>query len=112
MCHPDDQEYMLIDKTWGIMPPSSRCPFGLNFVSYYLCHVGLTVPFFVARDHLEVTLEQWSFLEKIFKIKLAERTWAKLVTLGTIHRYYDGVEPTVAARRYDSQARRHKSIAF
>ena len=37
MCHPDDQDYMLVDKTWGIMPPS-----GLNFV-YYLCHVGLTV---------------------------------------------------------------------
>ena len=22
MCHPDDQEYMPMDKTWGIMPPS------------------------------------------------------------------------------------------
>ena len=26
MCHPDDQEYMPVDKTWGIMPPSGRCP--------------------------------------------------------------------------------------
>jgi len=79
MCHPDDQEYMPVDKTWGIMPSS-----GLNFASYcLLCWPNR--PFFAARDRPEVTLEQWSFLEKIFKIKLAERTWAKLFTLDTIH---------------------------
>ena len=26
MCHPDDQEYMPVDKTWGIMPSFGRCP--------------------------------------------------------------------------------------
>lgn len=29
MCHPNNQEYIPVDKTWGIMPPSS-----LNFVFY------------------------------------------------------------------------------
>ena len=57
-----------------------------------------------------MTLEQWSFLEKIFRIKLAERTWVKLVTFDTIHWYCDGLEPTTAARRYNSQARRRKSV--
>ena len=68
-------------------------------------------PIFASRDCIKVTLEQWSFLEKIFRIKLAERTWVKLVTLDTIHWYCDGLEPTTAARRYNSQARRRKSVA-
>ena len=42
MCHLEDQKYIPMDKTWGIMPPSDRCSSGLNFV-YYLCHVSLTV---------------------------------------------------------------------
>ena len=25
-CHPGDQEYMRVDKTWGIMPPSGMYP--------------------------------------------------------------------------------------
>ena len=48
MCHSNNQEYMHVDKTWGIMPLFGRCSTGLNFV-YYLCRVGLTVPFL----HLE-----------------------------------------------------------
>ena len=39
ICHPNDHEYMPVDKTWGIMPPFGRHSFGLNFVSYYLYHV-------------------------------------------------------------------------
>ena len=28
MCHPNEQENMpLVDRTWGIMPPFSMCPF-------------------------------------------------------------------------------------
>ena len=27
MCHPSDQKYMPVDKTWGIMPPSGMYPF-------------------------------------------------------------------------------------
>ena len=26
MCHPGDNEFMLVDKTWGIMPPLGMCP--------------------------------------------------------------------------------------
>ncbi|KAK9993698.1 hypothetical protein SO802_023401 [Lithocarpus litseifolius] len=79
MCHPGDQEYMLVDKTLGIMPPS-------------------------ASDRPKVTLEEWSFLEKIFtKTKLSERSWSKLVTLDTLHWYCDSPEPTKAARRYDTR---------
>ena len=25
MCHPGDNEFMPVDKTWGIMPPSGMC---------------------------------------------------------------------------------------
>ena len=32
MCHPDDQEFMLVDKTWGIMPLSGMCPLILKFL--------------------------------------------------------------------------------
>lgn len=59
-----------------------------------------------------VTLEEWSFLEKIFAIKLKRRTWTKLITLDTIHWYCKGPELTKVARRYDSQARRHKFVVL
>lgn len=36
MCHPGDQEYMPVDKTWGLMPPSGMCPSVLGFYSYCL----------------------------------------------------------------------------
>nr|POF02087.1 hypothetical protein CFP56_75810 [Quercus suber] len=72
---------MPVDRTWGIMP-------------------------LFAQDSPKVSLEQWSFLDKIFRIKLVERTWQKLVTLDTIHWYYEGPKPTVATFYYDEQARR------
>ena len=37
--------------------------------------------------------------------------WQKLITLDTIHWYYEGPKPTAATRCYDEQARRCKSIA-
>ena len=33
MCHPSDEEYMLVDKTWDIMPLSGICPSILGFYS-------------------------------------------------------------------------------
>ena len=39
MCQPDDQAYMPIDRTWGIMPLSGRCPSILNFVFYFFSHI-------------------------------------------------------------------------
>ncbi|KAF3948419.1 hypothetical protein CMV_025582, partial [Castanea mollissima] len=65
-----------------------------------------------ARDRPQVTLEEWSFLERIFnKTKLEERTWAQLVTLDTLHWYCEGPEPTSAARRYDSRVRKQMDAA-
>ena len=34
MCHSGDQEYMLVDKTWGFMPPFGMYPSMLGF--YFL----------------------------------------------------------------------------
>ena len=110
MCHPDNQEYMPVEKTWGIMPLFGRCPAGLNFV-YYLCHIGLIVPFLQLETVQRWLLNSGVFLEKIFRIKLAERTWVKLVTFDIIHWYCDGLKPNTIARRYNSQARRRKSVA-
>ena len=41
MCHLEDQEYMPVDKTWGIMPPSDRYSsiFKLRFPSRQLALV-------------------------------------------------------------------------
>ena len=36
MCHPYNQEYMPMEKTWGIMPLSGMCPSVLGFILYYL----------------------------------------------------------------------------
>ena len=38
MCHPGDQEYMLVDKTWGIIPSSNMCSsvLGLLFSIVYI----------------------------------------------------------------------------
>ena len=101
-----------MDKNWGIMPPFGRCLSILSFV-FITCFIlypnRLLV---VTRARPEVTLKQWIFLEQIFRIKLSDRTWAKLVTLNTIHWYCEGPKPTVAAYHHDSQARQRKSIAY
>ena len=44
MCHPGDQEYMSVDKTWGIMPPSSMYLFVLGFYLFTLFDI-LTVSY-------------------------------------------------------------------
>ena len=103
MCHPGDNEFMPVDKIWGIMPPSGMRPstniyFCLNFSSTHNCP-----SFYAVWDCPLVSLEQFSFLEKIFnKTKLEERTWAKLVNLDALHWYCDGPELTIVARRYEA----------
>ena len=73
----------------------------------------LTVFFFAVRQFPQVELEEFSFIERIFaKTKPEERTWAKLVTLNTIHYYYDEPEPTPAAIKYDAKIRRRKSVVL
>ena len=54
MCHPSDQKYMLVDKTWGIMPPSSMCLFVLGF--YFLL--------FILFDILIVSFFQLGIVQK------------------------------------------------
>ena len=84
-----------------------------NRSTYYVFSILLTVYFFADRRWLQVDLEEFSFLEKIFaKIKLEERTWAKLVTLDTIHWYCDGPQPTPAAIRYDARIHQRKSVVL
>ena len=60
-----------------------------------------------------ISLEQFSFLDRIFnKTNLEERTWAKLVTLDTLHWYCDGPEPTTAACRYNAQVHQREFVAL
>ena len=51
MCYPSDQEYMPVDKTWDIMPPSGKCPSTLgsifqlaflNVLTVHFCGLGLS----------------------------------------------------------------------
>ena len=66
---------------------------------------------FAVRRRLQVGIKEFAFLEKIFsKTQLEERTWAKLVSLKTIHWYCDGPEPTPAAVKYEEQIKRRKSV--
>ena len=43
MCHPGDQECMLVDKTWGIMPLSGMHPSVFRFLIVLALLVTLTV---------------------------------------------------------------------
>ena len=73
----------------------------------------LTIFFFAIRQRPQVELEEFSFLERIFaKTKPEERTWAKLVTLDTIHWYCDGPDPTPESIKYDARIRQHKSVVL
>ena len=120
MCHPSDQEYMHVDKTWGIMPPSGMCPSVLGFHFLLFIPFGILIVSYCSlksslienHNRPKVTLEEWSFLEKIFiTTKLSEKSWIKLVTLDTLHWYYDGPKPTKAANHYDRQMHNLKSVA-
>ena len=83
---PGDTEFMPIDKTWDIMPPSGMHP-SANIFLYFNCFAMHNYPSsYVARDRPPVSIEQLSFLENIFnETKLEERSWAKLVNLNTLH---------------------------
>lgn len=56
ICRPDDQEFMLVDKTWGIVPPSGNDLSLLNFV-FCLLSLSNCPVLFTTRDHPPVTLE-------------------------------------------------------
>ena len=93
----------------------------VRYVSVYLrlilCYNSLLTSncssSYVARDCPPVSLEQFSFLERIFnKTNLEERMWAKLVTLDTLHWYCDGPEPTTTARQYNAQVRQREFVTL
>ena len=68
---------------------------------------------FAVRRHPQVDIKEFAFLEFfISKTQPEERTWAKLITLNTIHWYCDGPEPTPAAVKYEEKIRRHKFVIF
>ena len=101
MCHPRDTEFVLVEKTWGIMPLSGMHPSANICLCFNYSSMQNRPSFYAARDRPPVSLEQFNFLEKIFnKTKLEERTWAKLVNLNTLHWYCDGPELTRAALQY------------
>ena len=113
MSHHGDNEFLPVDKTWGIMPPSgmrlsTNIYFCFKFSSTYNCPSS-----YAAWDRPPVLLEQFSFLEKIFnKTKLEERTWAKLVNLNTLYWYCDEPKPTIAAHQYEAQIHQRKFITL
>ena len=56
MCHPGDNEYMPIDKTWGIMPSSGMPPSAFRFLlalafTCYFNHL-LLQPKTIHKSHL------------------------------------------------------------
>ena len=58
MCHPGDNEFMPVDKTWGIMPPSGMHP----FIKIYFCFNSLFLtPYCLsscaAQDRPQISLE-------------------------------------------------------
>ena len=59
MCHSSDNEFMPVDKTWGIMPLSGMCPSTVRFFfipTALYCKLNCPSSF-AARDHTEVSLE-------------------------------------------------------
>ena len=104
---------LVIMNSWGIMPPSDMC---LSTEIYFCYNFFLTSncpSSYAAQDCPSVSLERFSFLERIFnKSKLEERTWAKLVTLDTLHWYCDRLESTTATRQYDAQVHQRESVTL
>ena len=67
--------------------------------------------YFSVRRRPQVDIEEYNFLERIFsKTKPEERTWAKLVSLNTVHWYCDGPEPTPVAIKYEERTRHRKFV--
>ena len=114
MGRPGDTEFIPVNTTWGILHLSgmhpSVCMSTFNY-SVYTFPNSFNRSLSVVWRRPQITLEEWSFLERIFnKTKPEERTWAKLVTLNTIYWYCDEPEPTPEAIRYDNRVCQCKSV--
>ena len=57
---------MPVDKTWGIMPPSGMRPSTEIYFCYNSFLTSNCPSSCAAQDHPPVSLEQFSFLERIF----------------------------------------------
>ena len=121
---------MPVDKTWGILNPSgihlsyniwrlsslflslSLSLFLMTSLFVWNSLVLLTsIFFFTVRRGPQIDLEEFNFLKRIFsKSKPEEWTWAKLVSLNTVHWYCDGPKPTPAAIKYKKRTQQHKSV--
>lgn len=62
-----------------------------------LTYVFLISFFFAAQPRPMITPEQEDFLYRILTIPFEERLWKALVTLGTLHAFYDGLKPSPEA---------------
>lgn len=98
----------------GVYCPRLVGAYLLNLPTYLSVElICLTMSFLVATQaHPKVSLEKWSFLEKIFRIPLLERMWKQLVTLDTLHCYCEDPEPTNIARRYNTLVHQRESVAY
>ena len=87
------------------------CRFFLYSFSYNFS-ISFNRPFlFAVRRRPQVSIKEFSFLEKIFsKTKPEERTWSKLINPDTIHWYCDGPEPMPKVVRNNAKIHKHKSV--
>ena len=107
MCHLGDKEYMLVDKTWGIMPPFGMC---LSVLGFYL----FTLFVYSNRLLLQLRIVQKSYLR-------SEASWRRFLELPICPRGRGpslspciGIassEPTEATCRYDKNVCKRKSVA-
>ena len=117
MRHPGETEYMPVDKTWGILDPSGIYTRHVVYVDSSVSLNNLSSSWllrllvFTVRQRPQIDIEEYNFLERIFaKPKPEERTWAKLVSLNTVHWNCDGPEPTPAAIKYKERTSQRKFV--
>ena len=65
---------------------------------------------FSASVHPRITDKQESFIHWVLEIPFDERKCRDLITLDTLHAYYGGLVPTLAARKLNTYSCRHKFL--
>ena len=83
MCHPGETDHMPVDKTWGILDPSSTHTRHIVYVDFFnslntlslFWLIRLLFIFFTVWQRFQIDIEEYNFLKKIFaKSKLEEQT--------------------------------------
>ena len=59
-----------------------------------------------------ITGEQEAFIQRVLEIPFEKRKCRDLITLDTLHAYYGGPMPTLAARKLNFYSRRHEYLLF